>query len=165
MWKWSRKERKKSANAISALLTKLSPKKSENTHTRKDCNHEKVISEWSLDLSLQQTLGTDSYMEGGGGRGFKRNWIEILMIWWLSLVARQGWCATMFPVTIETNILTTCLMNTTLRTRQIRGTQTKTLPATDFVEGDAIRLISESFQINDPNFGAEGWWRDMAESL
>ena len=61
-----------------------------------------------------------------------------------------------FPSVDTANILTTCLMYTTLQTRQIRGTRTKTLPATDSMEGDKIRLISESFQVNDPNCGAEG---------
>ena len=63
------------------------------------------------------------------------------------------------------NILITCLMNTTLRTRQIRETQTQTLPATDFVEGDEIGLNSKSFPVNDPNFGAEGLMEGYGREL
>ena len=154
------KARKKSANAISAFLTKISPKNSENTH----CNSEKVISERSLDLSLLQKSGTDSYMEGGGGRGFKRssssntespskrsrNFDDLVTFFGGSAGVVH------VPKDNSANILTTCLMNTTLRTRQIRGTQTKTLPATDYVEGDESGLKIESFPVNDPNFGAEG---------
>ena len=105
-------------------------------------------------------------MEGGGGRGCKRssssniespskrirNFDDLVTFFGGSAgVVRNN-----VPTDNSANILTTCLMNTTLRTMQIRGTQTKTLPATDFVEGDETGLDSESFAVNDPKFGAEG---------
>ena len=115
---------------------------------------------------LLHKSGTDPYMEGGGGRGFKRSSnsniespskrIKIFDDLVTFFGGSVGVVCNNVPSDSSSNILTTCLMNTTLRTRRIRETQTKTLPAADFVEGDEIRMNRESFPVNDPNFGAEG---------
>ena len=131
--------RNQGANAIKAFLVK----NSQNTNTRNENNrkeieleNDEVISEQSLNIPFQKQANLNSYTVGGERRGFKRSSSSNIgspskrSRKFDDLVNFFGGSAGLLHN--SSDILTTCLKNTTLQTRQRKGDMDQDITSSRF---------------------------------